>query len=131
MAKLKQPVIAVIGGDAIGLDLELALACDIRIGIKNARFGFPQIRQGRMPFNGGTQRLPRLIGLAKAIDMILTGELIDAEEAGRVLELVRYANVLAQKPLVEDELIFIAKYPDIAKKLMTMTPLEYHSGDQA
>ncbi len=84
VAKLKQPVIAVIGGDAIGVDLEITLACDIRIGIKNARFGFPQIRNGRMPFNGGTQRLPRLIGFAKAMDMILTGELIDAEEARRV-----------------------------------------------
>lgn len=84
VAKLKQPVIAIIGGDAIGLDLELALACDIRIGIKNARFGFPQIQNGRMPFNGGTQRLPRLIGFARAMDMILIGELIDAEEAMRV-----------------------------------------------
>ena len=84
VAKLKQPVIAAIESDAIGLDLELALACDIRIGIKNARFGLPQIRQGRTPFNGGTQRLPRLIGFTKAMGMILTGELIDAEEARRV-----------------------------------------------
>jgi enoyl-CoA hydratase/carnithine racemase len=91
VAQLKQPVIATIGGDAIGLDLELALACDIRIGIKNARFGFPQIKNGQMPFNGGTQRLPRLIGIARAMDMILTGELIDAEEARRVGLLNRIA----------------------------------------
>lgn len=51
----------------------------------------------------------------------------DAEEAEKVLELVRYANVAAQKPLVEDELIFIAKYPEIARELMTMTPLDYMS----
>ena len=51
----------------------------------------------------------------------------DAEEAEKVLELVRYANVAAQKPLVEDELIFIAKYPEIARELMTMTPLDYLS----
>jgi len=84
VAKLKQPVVAAIGGDAIGLGLELALACDIRIGTEDARFGFPQIRQGRMPSNGGTQRLPRLIGYAKAMEVILTGELINAEEAKRV-----------------------------------------------
>jgi enoyl-CoA hydratase/carnithine racemase len=84
VAKLKQPVIAAIGGDAIGLGLELALACDIRIGTANARFGFPQIRRGRIPSNGGTQRLPRLIGYPKAMEMILTGDLIDAEEAERL-----------------------------------------------
>lgn len=83
VAQLKQPVIAAIKGDATGLGLELALACDIRIGAKNARFGLPQIREGRMPCNGGTQRLPRLIGCSKAMEMILTGESIDAEEALR------------------------------------------------
>jgi len=84
MAKLKQPVIAAIGGDAVGFGLEMALACDIRIGTENAHFGFPQIKQGCIPSNGGTQRLPRLIGHAKALEMILTGELIGAEEAKRV-----------------------------------------------
>jgi enoyl-CoA hydratase/carnithine racemase len=84
VAKLKQPVIAAIRGDAKGIGLELALACDIRISTENARFGFPQIRTGQMPSNGGTQRLPRLIGQAKAIEMILTGECIDAEEACRI-----------------------------------------------
>ncbi len=84
VAKLKQPVIAAIGGDATGLGLELVLACDIRIGTENARFGFPQIINGRIPSNGGTQRLPRLIGRTKAIEMILTGVLIDSEEAKRV-----------------------------------------------
>lgn len=83
-AKLKQPVIAAIGHDAIGLGLELALACDIRIGTDDSRFGFPQIRQGEIPSNGGTQRLPRLIGYAKAMEIILTGELMDANEAERV-----------------------------------------------
>jgi enoyl-CoA hydratase len=84
VAKLKQPVIAAIGGDAVGIGLELALACDIRIASDNAHFGFPQIRSGQIPSNGGTQRLPRLIGRAKATEMILTGELIDANEARRV-----------------------------------------------
>jgi len=83
VARLKQPVIAAIRGDAIGLGLELALACDIRIATENARFGFPQIQQGRIPSNGGTQRLPRLVGQGKAMRMILTGESIDAGEACR------------------------------------------------
>jgi enoyl-CoA hydratase len=84
VAKLKQPVIAAIRGDAVGLGLELAVACDIRIGIENSRFGLPQIRDGQIPFNGGTQRLPRLIGVGRAMDMILTGNLIDAQEAQRI-----------------------------------------------
>lgn len=84
VAKLAQPVIAAIRGNATGLGLELVLACDIRIGAENSRFGFSQIRQGRMPSNGGTQRLPRLIGYSKAMEMILTGEWIDSDEAMRV-----------------------------------------------
>jgi enoyl-CoA hydratase len=81
VARLKKPVIAAIAGDATGLGLELALACDIRIGTEDGRFGFPQIKEGRIPSHGGTQRMPRLIGHARALQMILTGELIDAVEA--------------------------------------------------
>ena len=83
VARLKQPVIAAIRGDATDIGLELALACDFRIAVDTARFGFPQIRTGRMPSSGGTQRLPRLIGQAKALHLILTGELMDAKEAQR------------------------------------------------
>jgi enoyl-CoA hydratase/carnithine racemase len=83
VAKLKQPVIAAIRGNATDLGLELALACDIRIAAEGACFGFQQIREGRVPSNGGTQRLPRLIGQAKAMQLILTGELMDADEAQR------------------------------------------------
>ena len=84
VAGLKQPVIAAIRGNGLGIGLELALACDIRIGTENARFGLPQVRHGIMPADGGTQRLPRLIGRGKAMQMILTGESIDAEEACRL-----------------------------------------------
>jgi enoyl-CoA hydratase/carnithine racemase len=84
VAGLKQPVIAAMHGDALGLGLELALACDIRIGTENSCFGLPQIRQGTMPADGGTQRLPRLVGQGKAMQMILTGEPIGAEEACRL-----------------------------------------------
>jgi enoyl-CoA hydratase len=84
IAKLKQPVIAAIRGDAVGIGLELALSCDVRIGTENARFGLTQVKEGRIPSNGGTQRLPRLVGQGKALEMVLTGELIDAAEAYRI-----------------------------------------------
>ena len=81
IASLMVPVIAAIKGDAVGLGLELAMACDIRIGTTGARFGLPAVRKGSMPSAGGTQRLPRLVGLAKATEMILLGTLIDGAEA--------------------------------------------------
>ena len=83
VAGLRQPVIAAIDGDATEFALELALACDIRVGTENARYGLPHIYKGLIPNNGGTQRLPRLIGCARATEMILTGRLINAGEAER------------------------------------------------
>jgi enoyl-CoA hydratase/carnithine racemase len=84
IAKTDRPVIAAIHGDAIGQGLEMTLACDIRVAVETARFGLPQINRGLIPWDGGTQRLPRLVGREKAIEMILTGETIDAKEAHRV-----------------------------------------------
>jgi enoyl-CoA hydratase/carnithine racemase len=84
VSRIKQPVIAAIRGDALGAGLELALACDIRIGTRSSRFGLPQIKEGEMPSAGGTQRLPRLIGPGRAMQMVLTGMTIDAEEACRI-----------------------------------------------
>ncbi len=84
VAQLKQPVIAAIEGDALGIGLELALACDIRIGTERARFGLTQVVDGLIPSAGGTQRLPRLVGWSKAQEMILTGEPVDADEAKRI-----------------------------------------------
>jgi enoyl-CoA hydratase len=84
VAQLKQPVIAAVEGDAMGIGLELALACDIRIGTEGARFGLSHICDGLIPSAGGTQRLPRLIGPGKAMEMILTGETVDAAEARRI-----------------------------------------------
>ena len=81
VAGLKQPVIAAIRGDAIDIGLELALACDIRIGTKGSRLGLPAVSRGSMPSAGGTQRLPRLVGYGKAMEMLLTGDLIGAAEA--------------------------------------------------
>jgi enoyl-CoA hydratase/carnithine racemase len=98
IAKLDKPVIAAFNGDAIGLGLELALACDIRVAIETCRFGLRQINAGYIPCNGGTQRLSRLVGKSKALEMILTGELIDAQEALRI-GLVN--KVVSRKDLIE------------------------------
>lgn len=84
VAEFDRPVIAAINGNAIGQGLELALACDIRIAVEGSQFGLPQIRTGLIPWDGGTQRLPRLIGRGKASQMIYTGEIIDAQEAYKI-----------------------------------------------
>jgi len=84
VASLNCPVIAAINGNAIGLGLELALACDIRIASNSALFSFPGIWHGLIPSDGATQRLPRLVGRAKALELILTGEEITAAEALRI-----------------------------------------------
>jgi len=84
VASLNCPVIAAINGDASGIGLELALACDIRIAATTARFSFSCIERGRIPSDGATQRLPRLVGRAKAMEMMLTGNTITAAEALRI-----------------------------------------------
>jgi enoyl-CoA hydratase/carnithine racemase len=81
---LRCPVIAAINGNAFGEGLEIALTCDIRIAVKDAKFGLPAIEQGRIPSEGATQLLPRIVGITKAMEMILTGESIDAVEALRI-----------------------------------------------
>lgn len=84
VAACPKPVIAAINAMALGGGLELALACHIRIASERARIGQPESNLGIIPGWGGTQRLPRLIGAAKAIEMILTGDPIDAQEAFRL-----------------------------------------------
>ncbi|MGH2583992.1 MAG: enoyl-CoA hydratase/isomerase family protein [Dehalococcoidia bacterium] len=76
-----KPCIAAINGFALAGGLEIALACDLRIAVPRARFGLPEVRWAIIPGGGGTQRLPRLIPAAKAMELILTGKQIDAEEA--------------------------------------------------
>jgi len=84
IAEIEKPVIASIEGHALGWGLELVLSSDLRIASDSSRFGFPQITLGSLPWEGGTQRLPRSISRAKALEMILTGESIDAAEACRI-----------------------------------------------
>ncbi|HSH46097.1 MAG TPA: enoyl-CoA hydratase-related protein [Longimicrobiales bacterium] len=84
VAAFPRPVIAAINGYALGGGCELALACDLRIAAASARLGQPEVNLGILPGGGGTQRLPRLVGHGTAMRLILTGELIDAEEARRI-----------------------------------------------
>jgi enoyl-CoA hydratase/carnithine racemase len=84
IAELDVPTVAAIQGDAVGQGLELVLACDVRVAAETAHFGFPEIKKGLIPQDGGTQRLARLVGRGKATEMILTGEVIDAQEALRI-----------------------------------------------
>jgi enoyl-CoA hydratase/carnithine racemase len=103
VALVDKPIIAAINGDALGQGLELALACDIRYASENACFGFPHTNDGLMPMDGGTQRLPRLIGKGKSLEMILSGEIIDAGEA---LNIGLISQVVPQKELMEKTMAF-------------------------
>lgn len=84
IAEARVPVVAAINGYALGGGCELALACDIRIAATTARIGLPEVTLGIIPGWGGTQRLPRLVGAGFAHEMILTGRMVDADEALRV-----------------------------------------------
>ncbi len=96
-----KPVIAAINGYALGGGLELVLACHIRIASENAKFGQPEVNLATIPGYGGTQRLPRVVGISKATEMILTGNPIDAQEAFRL--------GLVSKVVPQSELILSAK----------------------
>jgi enoyl-CoA hydratase len=96
---LGKPVIAAINGFALGGGCETALACTIRLATDNARFGQPEVKLGIIPGYGGTQRLPRLVGKSLALQLILTGDMISADEAyriGLVNEIVPSANLISR-----------------------------------
>jgi enoyl-CoA hydratase/carnithine racemase len=96
---LGKPVIAAINGFALGGGCETAMACTIRISVEHAKFGQPEVKLGLLPGGGGTQRLPRLVGKGRALQLILTGETISAQEAyriGLVNEVVPAANLIAR-----------------------------------
>src|SRR5271168_2784782 len=96
---LGKPVIAAVNGFALGGGCETAMACSIRIAVDTAKFGQPEVTLGLVPGGGGTQRLPRLVGKGRALQLILSGEMIDAREAyriGLVNEIVPAANLIAR-----------------------------------
>ena len=102
---LPQPVIAAISGWALGGGCELVLACDFRIASETARFGLPEIKIGAFPGGGGTQRLARLVGVAKAKEMILTGDPISAQEA----QAAGLVTKVAAKEKYEEEAMNLAR----------------------
>jgi enoyl-CoA hydratase/carnithine racemase len=96
---LGKPVIAAVNGFALGGGCETAMACTIRIAVDTAKFGQPEVSLGLVPGGGGTQRLPRLVGKGRALQLILSGEMITAEEAhriGLVNEIVPAAQLIAR-----------------------------------
>ncbi len=105
---LGKPVIAAVNGFALGGGCELTMACTIRIAAETARFGQPEVKLGVMPGYGGTQRLPRLVGKGRALQLILSGEIIDAQEAyriGLVNEVVPAVSLLARAEAILNQFI--------------------------
>jgi enoyl-CoA hydratase/carnithine racemase len=112
VARCRKPTIAALHGFCLGGGLELALACDLRLAAENTQLGLPETALGLIPGGGGTQRLPRLIGLGPALHLLLTGERIDAAEAHRLglvsrllpspeacrSEAIRLAELIATRP---------------------------------
>ena len=124
---LPQPVIAAISGFVLGGGLELALACDFRIASNTARFGLPEIKIGAFPGGGGTQRLPRLIGAAKAKEIILTGDPIGAEEAfsmGLVMKVVPKERLLEEANTFAWRLASLPRLAMEASKMLINKSLE-------
>ena len=107
------PTIAAVNGDALGQGLELALACDLRICSHTAAFGMPQPTAGEMPWDGGTQRLARLVGRAMALELMLLGETIDAPEAHRI--------GLVHGIIPPDELMTVVM--DLARNMAAKSPV--------
>jgi len=111
--RFPKPVLAAVGGYALGGGCELALACHMRVGSENARFGLPEVGLGIIPGYGGTVRLARLIGLGRAVEMALTGEMIDADAA---LDMGLITHVVPQEEL-------LARAKEILRKVTKNGPL--------
>jgi enoyl-CoA hydratase/carnithine racemase len=104
---LGKPVIAAINGFALGGGCETAMACTIRIAVEHAKFGQPEVKLGLLPGGGGTQRLPRLVGKGRALQLILSGGMISAQEAyriGLVNEVVAPADLISRAEAILEEI---------------------------
>jgi enoyl-CoA hydratase len=117
ISEARKPVIAAVSGFCLGGGLELAMMCDIIFASETARFALPEITLGIMPGAGGTQRLPRFIGKAKAMDLILTGRMMEAAEAERC-GLV--ARVVAPDKLLDEALAAAAKIASFSQPIVMM-----------
>jgi len=113
LENLRQPVIAAINGAAMGGGLELAIACTFRIIAQSAKVGLPEVKLGIIPGAGGTQRLLRLIGISDAAEMILTGDIIDAEKA--------LALGIVNQVAADNEVIQVAE--KLARRIMANAPI--------
>jgi enoyl-CoA hydratase len=108
---LGKPVIAAVNGFALGGGCELAMACTLRLASDTARFGQPEVKLGVIPGFAGTQRLPRLVGKGRALDLLLTGRMIDAQEAlsiGLVNRVVPAAELMARARELAETLAALA-----------------------
>lgn len=136
--KLEKPTIAAVNGFALGGGCELAMCCDLRIASSKAKFGQPEVGLGIIPGFSGTQRLPRLVGVAKAKELIFTGDIINAQEAEHIClvnktvereELMNETKKLAEKILKNAPLA--VKYSNIAIKRGIETDIETGIGIEA
>ncbi|MBI4297715.1 MAG: enoyl-CoA hydratase/isomerase family protein [Chloroflexi bacterium] len=121
LENMDKPSVAAVNGFALGGGLEIALACTLRLASESARFGLTEINLGIMPGNGGTQRLARLVGLGRALEMVLTGDMVDAQEAYRI--------GLVSRVLPQDKLIEAAR--ELAKKLAAKPPIALKAAKEA
>ena len=119
LARVRKPVIAAVAGFALGGGCELAMMCDFIIAADNAKFGQPEIKLGIIPGIGGTQRLTRAVGKAKAMDLILTGRMMDAAEAegsGLVARVVPAANLMEEAMKVAETISALSQPSLLAAK---------------
>jgi enoyl-CoA hydratase len=114
---IRKPVIAAVSGYALGGGCELAMMCDFIIAAENAKFGQPEIKLGTIPGAGGTQRLPRAISKAKAMDMCLTGRMMDAAEAERAGLVSR---IVPLEKLMEETMAAAATIADLSQPIVMM-----------
>jgi enoyl-CoA hydratase len=115
LRRIRKPIIAAVAGYALGGGCELAMVCDFIIAAENAKFGQPEINLGVIPGYGGTQRLPRAVGKAKAMDLVLTGRMMDVAEAERAGLVARVVPVerLLEEAVAAAEIIASKSLPSV------------------